>query len=89
MAKELGPLTDNGKKMLAFMQANDQIWVGKDLGEAAEVKGWAPVMNSLVRRGFAVKTAPVTRDFTAKDGSVTPKDYVAYELTEAGRDFII
>lgn len=86
--KVLGPLTDNCKIALEFLQSNDQEWVGSDLAAASGVKGIHPVMNSLVKRGLVVK-GTATRDFTSKAGVTMPKDYVTYSLTDAGRDYII
>ena len=81
------PLTDNCKKVLAFLQEHDTEWVGKDLGEACGiVKGIHPVMNSLVNRGLAVKGS-VERDYTNPKGVTAPKAYVTYSLTEAGREY--
>lgn len=86
--KVLGPLTDNSKAALAFLQDNDQEWVGSDLANASGVRGIHPVMNALVKRGLVVK-GTATRDFTNKAGVTMPKDYVTYRLTDAGRDYII
>lgn len=82
------PLTDNAKKVLAFLQENDQEWVGADLGEAADVRGIHPVMNSLVRRGYADKGSKVL-PFTNKKGESGEKPYVTYFLTDAGRAVVI
>ena len=82
------PLTDNAKKVLAFLQENDQEWVGADLGEAADVRGIHPVMNSLVRRGYADKGSKVL-PFTNKKGETGEKPYVTYFLTDAGRAVVI
>lgn len=87
--KVLPPLTDNSKKVLAFLQENDSEWVGSDLAEASGVKGVFPVLNSLIKRGLVVKGAGLTRPFTGKDGATADHDYKTYLLTEAGRDFII
>lgn len=78
------PLTDNAKKVLAFLQENDREWVGADLGEAAGIRGIHPVMNSLVKRGYAEKGSEV-RPFTNKKGEKGEKAYVTYFLTDAGR----
>lgn len=78
------PLTDNSKKALAFLQENDQEWVGADLAEAADIRGIHPVMNSLVRRGYVEKGSQV-RPFTNKKGETADKPYVTYMLTDAGR----
>ena len=81
------PLTDNCKKAMAFLQANDQEWVGSDLGEAAGIKGIHPVMNSLFKRGYVVKGTTV-RPFTNKAGVTADKEYVTYSLTDAGRAYV-
>jgi hypothetical protein len=86
MSEKVLPLTDNCKKALSFLQANDKVWVGADLAEAAGIAGIHPVMNSLVKRGFAEKGTE-TRPFTDKKGKTVDKDYVTYELTDAGRDY--
>lgn len=86
--KVLGPLTDNVKAALSFLQANDSEWVGSDLAAATGIKGIHPVMNSLFKRGLVVK-GTTTRDFTNKDGVTAPKDYVTYALSDAGREFVI
>lgn len=82
------PLTDNCKKGLAFLQANDKVWVGADLAEASGIKGIHPVMNSLFKRGL-VEKGTEQKAFTNKAGVTVDKDYVTYALTDAGRDFIV
>ena len=39
-------LTDNGKKVLAYMQSHDHLLVGKDIAEETGIKGIYPVLNS-------------------------------------------
>ena len=46
-------LTDNGKKVLAYMQSHDRLLVGKDIAEETGIKGIYPVLNSLVNKGEA------------------------------------
>ena len=41
-------LTDNGKKVLSFMQSEDQTFVGKDMIEMTGINGIYPVLNSLI-----------------------------------------
>ena len=38
-------LTDNGKKVLVFMQNHDSTLVGKDMIEMTGIKGIYPVLN--------------------------------------------
>ncbi len=87
--KVLPPLSDNGKRVLAFLQENDSEWVGSDLAEATGVKGVFPVLNSLIKRGLVVKGAGLVRPFTGKDGETSDHSYKTYLLTEAGRDYIV
>ena len=82
-------LTDNGKKVLKFMQNHDEVLVGKDMIEMTGVKGIYPVLNSLVRHGLVENAELVTRDFVNNKGESKPKDYKTYRLTEAGRTFIV
>lgn len=82
-------LTDNGKRVLEFMQGHDQVWVGKDLIDMTGVKGIYPVLNSLVKKGFVENGEPVTRDFTNNKGETKPKEYKTYVLTDAGRAYNI
>ena len=91
--KTLGPLTDNCKKVLAYMQehAGDMPevgWVGSDIEGLVEVKGIHPIMNSLFKRGL-VEKGTTTRDFTNKAGVTAPKEYVTYILTDAGKDYVV
>lgn len=82
-------LTDNGKKLLAFMQKNDQILVGKDLIELTSIKGIYPVLNSLKVKGLVCEETPIIRDFTNAKGEIKPKEYKTYALTDKGRNFEI
>ena len=80
-------LTDNGKKVLAFMQEHDEVFVGKDLIDLVGIKGIYPVLNSLIKNGLVEPAEPVVRDFTNNKGETKPKEYKTYQLTEAGRTF--
>lgn len=80
-------LTDNGKKVLKFMQDNDQIFVGKDMIEMTGIKGIYPVLNSLIRNRLVEKDDKVTRNFTNNKGETRPKEYETYKLTDLGREF--
>lgn len=82
-------LTDNGKKVLNYMQAHDEVLVGKDMIDFTGIKGIYPVLNSLVKHGLVEGAEPVSRDFTNSKGETKPKDYKTYRLTEFGRNFII
>ena len=82
-------LTDNGKKVLAFMQKNDVVWVGKDMIDKTGIKGIYPVLNSLIRRGLIENAEPVTRMFVNSKGEEKPKDYKTYYLTDFGRTYLI
>lgn len=80
-------LTDNGKKVLRFMQEHDEVLVGKDMTVLTGVKGIYPVLNSLIRNELIEHAEPVTRDFTNSKGETKPKDYLTYRLTDFGRAF--
>lgn len=82
-------LTDNGKKVLAYMQSHDRLLVGKDIAEETGIKGIYPVLNSLVNKGLVGRGEPETREFTNNKGETKPKDYKTYQLTEKGRNYII
>jgi len=82
-------LTDNGKIVLAFMQKNDKIYVGKDLSELTNIKGIYPVLNSLVKKDLVEPAESIVRDFTNNKGETKPKEYKTYQLTENGRNYII
>ncbi len=82
-------LTDNGKRVLGFMQSHDEVWVGKDMIDMTGVKGIYPVLNSLVKHGLVEMADPVVRDFTNNKGETKPKEYKTYRLTDNGRAFII
>lgn len=80
-------LTDNGKRVLGFMQGRDETLVGKDMIEMTGIKGIYPVLNSLVKHGLVEAGEPVVRDFTNNKGETKPKEYKTYRLTDAGRAF--
>lgn len=82
-------LTDNGKKLLNYLQEHDQVWVGKDLIELTNIKGIYPVLNSLIFNGLVARAEPVSRVVTNEKGESRPYDYKTYELTEMGRYFQI
>ena len=91
--KTLGPLTDNCKTVLGYMQEHinempDVGWVGSDIEALVGVKGIHPIMNSLFKRGL-VEKGTTTRDFTNKAGVTAPKEYVTYILTDAGKDYVV
>ena len=80
-------LTDNGSKLMLFMQQNDRVFVGKDLGDLTGIKGIYSVLNSLIKRELVVQCEPVVRDFTNNQGKTFPKEYKTYSLTDKGRAF--
>jgi len=82
-------LTDNGKRVLGFMQEHDEVMVGKDMIELTGIKGIYPVLNSLIKHGLVMAAEPVVRDFTNNKGETKPKEYKTYVLTDAGRAFIL
>lgn len=82
-------LTDNGKRVLGFMQEHDEVMVGKDMIELTGIKGIYPVLNSLIKHGLVEQAEPIVRDFTNNKGETKPKEYKTYVLTDAGRAFIL
>ena len=80
-------LTDNGKRVLAFMQEHDEVLVGKDMIEMTGIKGIYPVLNSLINNGLVEPASPIVRDFTNNKGVTQPKEYKTYRLTDAGRAY--
>jgi hypothetical protein len=82
-------LTDNGNKLLLFLQRNDQVFVGKDLIELTGIKGIYPVLNSLIKHGLVQQCDAAVRDFTNKNGKTFPKEYKTYSLTDKGRAYEI
>ena len=82
-------LTDNGKRVLAFMQEHDEVLVGKDMIDMTGIKGIYPVLNSLKKHLLVEEGEPVVRPFTNNKGVTMDKSYKTYQLTDAGRAFII
>ena len=82
-------LTDNGKRVLSFMQAHDEVLVGKDMIEMTGIKGIYPVLNSLIKHELVEQADPVVRPFTNNKGETKDKEYKTYRLTDAGRAFSI
>lgn len=82
-------LTDNGKKVLRYMQNHDETLVGKDMVNTTGVSGVYAVLYSLIRKGLVENADPITRDFTNNKGITKPKDYQTYRLTTFGRNFRI
>ena len=82
-------LTDNGKVVLAFMQSNDKVLIGKEIGEQTNIKGVYPVLTSLIRRELVVADEPIERPFVNNKGVETMKEYKTYKLTQKGREFKI
>jgi hypothetical protein len=80
-------LTDNGKVVLRYMQANDHVVVGKDLTDLTGVKGIYPTLTSLIKKGLVQPCEPVSRNFTNIKGITQLKEYKTYSLTDAGRAF--
>ncbi len=87
-------LTDNGKKVLIYLQETHRLnsnldIVGKDIGEATNIKGVYSVLESLVRRNLVEKGQPVERLFTNNKGETKPKMYQTYRITQFGLLFKI
>lgn len=82
-------LTDNGNKLLDYLQKNDRVFVGKDLIDLTGIKGIYPVLNSLIRNGLVKICEPEVRDFTNNNGKTFPKEYKTYSLTDKGRAYQI
>lgn len=82
-------LTDNGKKVLSFMQSEDKTFVGKDMIEMTGINGIYPVLNSLIKKGLVEQGEPVVRPFTNNKGEIKDKEYKTYHLTDAGRAFAL
>jgi hypothetical protein len=89
MADKKINLTDNGKVVLAYMQEHDETLVGKDMIDLTGIKGIYPVLNSLIKNGLVEAGAPITRNFTNIKGETQPKEYKTYQLTDAGRAFVL
>lgn len=82
-------LTDNGNKLLDYLQRNDRVFVGKDLIDLTGIKGIYPVLNSLIKHGLVQPCEPEMRDFTNNNGKTFPKEYKTYSLTDKGRAYQI
>lgn len=83
-------LTDNGAKLLTYLQENDKVWVGKDLGEATQIKGVYPVINSLVRNSLVEYVGEIEREvIDSRNNKTVIRPYKTYQLTDKGRAFII
>ena len=80
-------LTDNGKRVLLFMQEHDEVLVGKDMIDMTGIKGIYPVLNSLIKNGLVEQAEPVVRPFTNIKGETQDKEYKTYRLTDAGRAY--
>lgn len=80
-------LTDNARKLLAFMQEHDEVLVGKDMIDMTGIKGIYPVLNSLIKHELVEQDEDVVRDFTNIKGVTEPHSYKTYKLTEKGRAF--
>lgn len=82
-------LSDNGKKLLAYMQQKDITVVGKDVADELQMKGVYPVFKSLISKGLIEHGEPVKRDFTNAKGVTRPREYKTYQLTQKGKVFNI
>lgn len=82
-------LTDNGIRMIQFLQSHDKVWVGKELGEALGIKGVYSVINSLTSNSLVEYVGTIDREFINNKGIKLIKSYKAYQLTNQGRLFEI
>lgn len=82
-------LTDNGKKVLSYMQKKNTTVVGKDMGEELEMKGIYLVLKSLIKKELVTNDVTIVRDFTNNKGETKPKEYKTYKLTDLGKNYII
>lgn len=80
-------LTDNGSKVLKYLQEHDSVYVGKDLEGLTGVKGIYPVLTSLKNKGLVKQEGTLERNFTNNKGEVSLKTYKTYCLTDLGRHF--
>lgn len=78
-------LTPNGIKMIQFLQSHDKVWVGKELGEALEMKGVYSVINSLASNSLVEYVGTIDREFINNKGTKLIKSYKTYQLTNQGR----
>ncbi len=82
-------LTDNGKKILRYMQKNDKVFLGKDLAEILDIKGSGQSFSALIRRGLLDKDEPVIKTVEDRNGVLRTREYTTYVLTDMGRNFEI
>ena len=80
-------LTDNGKKILRYMQQNDKIFLGKDLAEILDIKGSGQSFGALIRRGLLDKDEPIIKKVEDRNGVLRTREYTTYVLTDMGRNF--
>lgn len=82
-------LTDNGERLLSFLQKNDSTWTGKELESLTEIKGIYFVINSLAKNGLVEYVEDAEKEIINSKGEKVSRSYKAYHLTEKGRSFII
>ena len=82
-------LTDNGKKVLHFMQIHDKVLIGKEIGELTGVKGVYSVLDSLKKRGLVIDGPAQVKDAINAKGDSIQKNYCTYILTDLGRNISI
>jgi predicted ArsR family transcriptional regulator len=87
--KEKIILTDNGERLLSFLQKNNSTWTGKELEAITGIKGIYFVINSLTRNGLVEYVDNVDKEVINCKGEKVIRPYKAYHLTEKGRSFII
>ena len=90
MEQERIVLTDNGKRVLKFLQESDkEELVGKDIGDELSLKGIYPVLTSLINKNLVTKVGTVKRTVVNSKGKEVEKQYITYGLTDIGRSFVI
>lgn len=90
MEQEQIVLTDNGKRVLKFLQESDkEELVGKDIGDELSLKGIYPVLTSLINKNLVTKVGTVKRTVVNSKGKEVEKQYITYGLTDSGRSFVI
>lgn len=84
-------LTDNGQKVLMFLQQNDHniVWVGKDIGDKLGLKGVYSTLESLIKNGLVEKCDMTIRPFVNSKGIEQMKAYQTYKITDFGIAFEI
>lgn len=84
-------LTDNCKRVLKYLQSLDENIprVGKDIGEALNIKGIYSVLTSLFNKGLVVKGDLISRKVINGKGQEVEKEYVTYLLSDKGINFNI